>query len=98
MKNKDFIVMAISSLLLLGFVVYMLLYSFKNSKLDLIREDLKNDSIIFKQNNELMYDDSIMESNYEGLENAVDNHEYRIKVLENRKPIIRRDTIVVVNE
>lgn len=98
MKNKDFVIMAVSSLLLLGFVVYMLLYSFKNSKLDLIRQDLKNDSIIFKQNNELKYNDSIMESNNYDFENTLDNHEYRIKVLENRKPIIRRDTIVVVNE
>ncbi len=98
MKNKDFIIMTIGSLLLLGFVVFMLLYSFKNSKSNLIREDLINDSIIMKENHELKFNDSVILENKKELNNLIDNHENRLKRLENRKPIVNRDTIVVLQE
>ncbi len=82
MKNNEFAVMAVASLLLLGFVVYMLLQSFDMSKADIIHEHLKNDSTIMKQNNELKSSDSLLKFN--------------IKNLENRKPLVRKDTIFIV--
>lgn len=98
MKNKDFIIMTIGSLLLLGFVVFMLLYSFKNSKTSLIREDLINDSIILKENTELKRNDSVIMENKKKLNNLIDNHENRLIRLENRKPIINRDTVFLLKE
>lgn len=98
MKNKDFIIMTIGSLLLLGFVVFMLLYSFKNSKTNLIRQDLINDSIILKENVELKQNDSIIMENKKKLNIMIDNHENRLKRLETKKPIINRDTIIVLQE
>jgi hypothetical protein len=98
MKNKDFIIMTIGSLLLLGFVVFMLLYSFKNSKTSLIRDDLINDSIILKENTELKRNDSVIMENKKKLNNLIDNHENRLIRLENRKPIINRDTVFLLKE
>lgn len=98
MKNKDFIIMTIGSLLLLGFVVFMLLYSFKNSKTNLIRQDLINDSIILKENVELKQNDSVIMENKKKLNIMIDNHENRLKRLETKKPIINRDTIIVLQE
>ena len=96
MKNKEFVIMMVGSLLLLGFVVFMLFYSFKNSKTSLIREDLINDSIILKENQELKLNDSVILENKEELDNLIDNHENRLKRLENRKPIINRDTVIIL--
>lgn len=90
--------MTIGSLLLLGFVVFMLLYSFKNSKTSLIREDLINDSIILKENTELKRNDSVIMENKKKLNNLIDNHENRLIRLENRKPIINRDTVFLLKE
>lgn len=98
MKNKEFVIMMVGSLLLLGFVVFMLFYSFKNSKTSLIREDLINDSIILKENQELKLNDSVILENKEELDNLIDNHENRLKRLENRKPIINRDTVIILQE
>lgn len=97
MKNKEFIIMTTGSLLLMAFVIFMMVNSYKSQKNKLIREDLKNDSIIFKQNSELKYNDSIYQINSNKLENTIGNHENRLKKLENRKSIIIRDTIVVIN-
>lgn len=90
--------MVVGSVLLLGFVIYMLIFSFDMSKNNLIREDLKNDSIILKENIKLKYNDSVILENKKELNNLIYNHENRLKRLENRKPIVNRDTIVVLKE
>jgi len=97
MKNKEFIIMTCASLLLLGFVVYMLLKSFDMSKADIIREHLKNDSTIMKQNNDLKISDSLFKLNVIHLENKLDVHENKIRNLENRKPLVRKDTVFLIN-
>ncbi len=97
MKNKEFVIMASASLLLLGFVVYMLLKSFDMSKADIIREHLKNDSTIMKQNNDLKISDSLFKLNVIHLENKLDVHENKIRNLENRKPLVRKDTVFLIN-
>ncbi len=96
MKNNEFAVMAVASLLLLGFVVYMLLQSFDMSKADIIHEHLKNDSTIMKQNNELKSSDSLLKFNIKNLENKLDVHENKIRSLENRKPLVRKDTVFFI--
>lgn len=98
MKNNEVVIMVIGSILLLGFVVYMLIFSFDMSKNNLIREDIKNDSIIMKENLELKYNDSIIMKNKKELNTLIDNHENRLKRLENRKPIINRDTVIILQE
>lgn len=95
MRNNEIVIMIIGSILLLGFVIYMLIFSFHMSKTNLIREDIKNDSIIFKENLQLKMNDSVMIENKKKLNNLIDNHENRLQRLENRKPIINRDTIVI---
>jgi hypothetical protein len=97
MKNNEFAVMAVASLLLLGFVVYMLLQSFDMSKADIIHEHLKNDSIIMKQNQDLKVSDSLFKLNVIHLENKLDVHENKIRSLENRKPLVRKDTVFLIN-
>ena len=96
MKNKEFVIMASASLLLLGFVVYMLLKSFDMSKADIIREHLKNDSTIMKQNNDLKVSDSLLRLNNENLKEKLNLHEDKIRALENRKPLVRKDTVFFI--
>jgi hypothetical protein len=98
MKNKESIIMTIASLLLLGFVVYMLNYSFEMTKTGLIRQDLMNDSLIFIQHSELKSSDSVLDINDDELNSKIENHELRLKRLESRKPIIRKDTVFLVGE
>ena len=97
MKNKEFIIMTCASLLLLGFVVYMLLYSFDMSKTNLIREDIKMDSVILKENMELKISDSIIKVENVNLNSKIIIHESRIRNLENRKPLVRKDTVFLIN-
>jgi len=97
MKNKESIIMTIASLLLLGFVVYMLLYSFDMSKTNLIREDIKMDSVILKENMELKISDSIIKVENINLNSKIIIHESRIRNLENRKPLVRKDTVFLIN-
>jgi hypothetical protein len=97
MKNKEFIIMTCASLLLLGFVVYMLLYSFDMSKTNLIREDIKMDSVILKENMELKISDSIIKVENINLNSKIIIHESRIRNLENRKPLVRKDTVFLIN-
>lgn len=96
MKNKEFIIMISGSLMLLGFVIYMLIYSFNMNKTGLIREDIKNDSIIMKENRELKISNSNLQFNIMNLEKKLNTHENKIKKLENRKPIIRKDTVILI--
>lgn len=96
MKNNEFVVMTVASLLLLGFVVYMLSQSFDMSKANIIHEHLKNDSIIIKENNELKKSDSLLKLNNENLKEKLNIHEGRIKNLENRKPLVRKDTVFFI--
>jgi len=98
MRNNEIVIMIIGSILLLGFVIYMLIFSFHMSKTNLIREDIKNDSIIFKENLQLKMNDSVMIENKKKLNNLIDNHENRLQRLENRKPIINRDTVFLLKE
>jgi hypothetical protein len=98
MKSKEFIIMTIASLLLLGFVVYMFNYSFKMTKTGLIRQDLQNDSVLMIQNNQLKSSDSLLNVNDDQLNIKLDNHETRLRKLETRKPIVRKDTVFLVGE
>lgn len=97
MKNKESIIMTIASLLLLGFVVYMLNYSFEMTKTNLIREDIKMDSVILKENMELKISDSIIKVENINLNSKIIIHESRIRNLENRKPLVRKDTVFLIN-
>lgn len=96
MKNKEFIIMVTGSLLLMAFVIFMMVNSYKSQKNNLIREDLKNDSIIFRQNENLKINDSILDLNDSKIQNSIDNINFRLKKLENRKSIVIRDTLVLI--
>jgi len=98
MRNNEIVIMIIGSILLLGFVIYMLIFSFHMSKTNLIREDIKNDSIIFKENLQLKMNDSVMIENKKKLNNLIDNNENRLQRLENRKTINNRNTVFLLKE
>jgi hypothetical protein len=66
------------------------------SKADIIHEHLKNDSIIMKQNQDLKVSDSLFKLNMIHLENKLDVHENKIRSLENRKPLVRKDTVFFI--
>lgn len=96
MKSKEFIIMVSGSILLMAFVIFMMINSYKSSKNKLIREDLKNDSIIFRQNENLKINDSILDLNDSKIQNSIDKINLRLKKLENRKSTIIRDTLVLI--
>ncbi len=92
MKNKDNILIFIFAIVLLGFVSYFISYSFKMKKVNLIREDLVNDSIIFEQNNNLQFKDSVILKNNDVLKRTIILHEKRIQSLEKAKHFHPIDT------
>ncbi len=92
MKNKDNILIFISAIVLLVFVSYFISYSFKMKKVNLIREDLVNDSIIFEQNNNLQFKDSVILKNNDVLKRTIILHEKRIQSLEKAKHFHPIDT------
>lgn len=96
MKNKEFIIMVTGSLLLMAFVIFMMVNSYKSQKNKLIREDLRNDSVIFRQNEYLKINDSVLESKNGKIQNSIYNINLRLKKLENRKSIVIRDTLVLI--
>jgi hypothetical protein len=92
MKNKDNILIFIFAIVLLVFVSYFISYSFKMKKVNLIREDLVNDSIIFEQNNNLQFKDSVILKNNDVLKRTIILHEKRIQSLEKVKHFHPVDT------
>ncbi len=92
MKNKYKILIFISAIVLLVFVSYFISYSFKMKKVNLIREDLVNDSIIFEQNNNLEFKDSVILKNNDVLKRTIILHEKRIQSLEKAKHFHPIDT------
>jgi hypothetical protein len=92
MKNKDNILIFIFAIVLLVFVSYFISYSFKMKKVNLIREDLVNDSIIFEQNNNLQFKDSVILKNNDVLKRTIILHEKRIQSLEKAKHFHPVDT------
>ena len=92
MKNKDNILIFIFAIVLLVFVSYFISYSFKMKKVNLIREDLVNDSIIFEQNNNLEFKDSVILKNNDVLKRTIILHEKRIQSLEKAKHFHPVDT------
>jgi hypothetical protein len=61
-------------------------------KVNLIREDLVNDSIIFEQNNNLQFKDSVILKNNDVLKRTIILHEKRIQSLEKSKHFHAIDT------
>ncbi len=96
MKNKELFIVILSSLLLFGFVFYMINLSYTSDRTELIREDIKNDSIIFKQNKELKENDSIIVITNSNLKQLLKSHENRLRKLEGQKPKVRKDTVWVI--
>lgn len=88
--------MVTGSLLLMAFVIFMMVNSYKSQKNKLIREDLRNDSVIFRQNEYLKINDSVLESKNGKIQNSIYNINLRLKKLENRKSIVIRDTLVLI--
>ena len=96
MKNKELFIVILSSLLLFGFVFYMINLSYTSDRTELIREDIKNDSIIFKQNKVLKENDSIIVITNSNLKQLLKSHENRLRKLEGQKTKVRKDTVWVI--
>ena len=90
--NKDNIIILISAMLLFSFIVFLFYGSYKRDETNLIREDLVNDSIIFKQNYNLQFKDSVILKNNDALRKTIILHEKRIQSLEKAKHFHPLDT------
>lgn len=77
MKNKELAVIILGVALILAFSIWLFSYQKEMDKNNLIREDLKNDSIIMIDQMDLVEKDSIIFK-------KLKNHEYRIKKLETK--------------
>jgi len=92
MKNQDNIIIFMGIVLLVAFIGFLFYNSYNRDKLNLIREDITNDSIIFKQNYNLQFKDSILLKNNNDLRKTIILHEKRIRSLEKVKHFHSLDT------
>jgi hypothetical protein len=91
-NNKDNTTIIFGTILLFSFIVFLFYGSYKRDETNLIREDLVNDSIIFKQNYNLQFKDSIILKNNDILRKTIILHEKRIQSLEKAKHFHPLDT------
>jgi len=84
MKNKDDVIIFTGIMLLLIFIGFLFYGSYNRDKLNLIREDIINDSIIMEENKMIKSQDSILQINYSILKKTMNNHERRIRDLEKK--------------
>lgn len=75
MKNKELATIIIGVILILAFSIWLFSYQKEMDKNNLIREDLRNDSIIMIDHSKLADSDSVIFK-------RLKNHEYRIRKLE----------------
>lgn len=92
MKNRDNIVIVISATILILFMGCLFYQSYKRDRLNLIREDIFNDSVIMEEydiskqkDSVLLINDSIIVRKFNGFDNRLYYLEKRMRVLEIEK-------------
>lgn len=96
MKDRGNGAIFFGALALLLFVSYLFYNFYKRDRLNLVREDLRNDSIIFEEYTDFRYrdsfltvGDSVTNARYDNIRNRVRLLERRVTVLEDAVDSIR---------
>lgn len=86
METKDnTTTIVISAILLFSFIVFLFYGSYKREEINLIREDLANDSLIMQEYNTIKVQDSISKINDFTIKKMIYNHERRLRNLEKKR-------------
>lgn len=83
MSMRDVTLLFAGLLLILVFIVFQFDYYLKSEEMKLIQQNIQYDSIILKEQNALREKDSIISKEEQLIKSKLNNHEQRIKRLEN---------------
>lgn len=83
MNMRDMTLLFAGVLLILVFIIFQFDYYLKSEEMKLIQKNLHYDSIILEEQNELRQKDSIIVKEEQTIKSRLNNHEYRIRELEN---------------
>jgi hypothetical protein len=81
-KIKDNATVIIALVVLLLFMTFMFIHNQETKKINLIREDLYNDSIIMDEHKDIKTKDSQIDIKQQYIQNIIDGHEKRLRRLE----------------
>lgn len=79
---RDFTLLFATVLLILVFIVFQFDYYLKSEEMKLIQQNIKYDSIILQEQSELKKKDSIIIKDEQLIKGKLNNHEKRIKRIE----------------
>ncbi len=79
---RDFTLLFAAVLLILVFIVFQFDYYLKSEEMKLIQQNIKYDSIILQEQSELKKKDSIIIKDEQLIKGKLNNHEKRIKRIE----------------
>jgi uncharacterized protein YacL len=82
MNMRDFTLLFVAVLLILVFIVFQFDYYLKSEEMRLIQQNIKYDSIILQEQSELKKKDSIIIKDEQLIKGKLNNHEKRIKRIE----------------
>jgi hypothetical protein len=82
MNMRDFTLLFAAVLLILVFIVFQFDYYLKSEEMKLIQQNIKYDSIILQEQSELKKKDSIIIKDEQLIKGKLNNHEKRIKRIE----------------
>lgn len=83
MSMRDVTLLFAGLLLILVFIVFQFDYYLKSEEMKLIQQNIQYDSIILEEQNALRKKDSIISKEEQLIKSRLNNHEQRIKRLEN---------------
>lgn len=84
-KIKDNATIIIAIVVLLLFMTFMFVHNHETKKINLIRQDLYNDSMIMNEHKDIKIKDSQIYIKQEYIQNIIDGHEKRLRRLEKWK-------------
>lgn len=84
-KLKDNATIIIAIVVLLLFMTFMFVHNHETKKINLIRQDLYNDSMIMDEHRAIKIKDSQIYIKQEYIQNIIDGHEKRLRRLEKWK-------------
>ncbi len=82
MNMRDMTLLFAGVLLILVFVIFQFDYYLKSEEMKLIQQNIKYDSIILHEQSELKKKDSIIIKDEQLIKGKLNNHEWRIKRIE----------------
>lgn len=83
MNMRDVTLLFAGLLLILVFIIFQFDYYLKSEEMKLIQQNLQYDSIILQEQDALKRKDSIISKEEQLIKSKLNNHEQRIKRLEN---------------